>query len=75
MGRLKILGFFAFMGFIVGVVVNVAYHEFFPLVLNFYPDLFQAEWIISGLAGSFITTIMVVLWAYLSRTSEVRWSE
>ena len=73
MGKIKILGLFALLGFIAGIAANAAYHEFFPPLPKIYPEILQAEWILSGLAGSLLTTMIVVLWAYLSKPSEVRW--
>ena len=72
MSRIKILGLFALLGFIAGIAVNAAYHEIFPILLKIYPEILQTEWILSGLAGSLLATIMVVLWANLGRPSEGR---
>ena len=70
MQRIKILGFFAFLGFIAGIIVNAAYHEVYPTIMSLYPIILQAEWIMSGLAGSLLTIIVVILWAYLSRPTD-----
>jgi hypothetical protein len=67
MKRLNVLGLFALLGFVVGIAANAAYREFFPTILMVFPEIFQIEWVLSGLAGSFLTTTMVVLWAYLSK--------
>lgn len=66
MKRMKILGLFATLGFIVGIAANAAYHEVFPSLLQFYPVILQAEWVLSGIVGAVLATIMVVVWAYLS---------
>ena len=52
MGRLKVLGIFAFLGFIGGIAADTVYNEVFPMILNIYPEILQAEWIFSGIAGS-----------------------
>ena len=70
MGRIKILGLFALLGFVAGIVANFAYHEVFPILLKIVPEILRSEWILSGLAGSLLTIIMLVLWAYLSRPSK-----
>jgi len=66
MKRLKILGLFAALGFIVGIAANATYHEVFPSLLKIYPVILQAEWVLSGLVGAVLATIMVVIWAYVS---------
>ena len=70
MGRTKMIGLFALLGFIAGVVANLAYHKVFPLLLKIVPEILRAEWVLSGLAGSLLTKIMLVLWAYLSKPSK-----
>jgi len=69
MGRLKILGVFAFLGFIAGIAADTVYNEVFPVLLITYPEILRAEWVLSGAAGAVLTTMMLVLWAYLSKPS------
>jgi len=64
--RMKILGIFALLGFIGGVLANFAYHTVWPWLLTVFPTIFTAEWVVSGIAGALITTFMVVIWVYLS---------
>jgi len=66
-GRIKILGSFALLGFIAGVAANFAYHRVFPVLLAIFPGILLAEWVLSGIAGAFLTLLMVVLWVYLGR--------
>jgi len=68
--RLKILGIFALLGFIGGVFANLLYHTLWPWLLEVFPTMFHAEWILSGIAGALITTCMVVIWVYLSEPSK-----
>jgi len=58
------------LGLIAGVVANLAYHKVFPLLLKIVPEILRAEWVLSGLASSLLTIIMLVLWAYLSKPSK-----
>lgn len=68
--RLKILGIFAILGFMGGVLANIGYYTVWPwLVVNF-PIILSAEWVISGIVGALITTFFVVIWAYLSKSSQ-----
>jgi len=64
--RMKILGIFALLGFIGGVLANLAYHTVWPWLLAVFPTILTAEWVISGIVGALITTFMVVIWVYLS---------
>ena len=64
--RIKILGIFAILGFLAGILANFAYHTVLPMVLSIFPQVLQAEWVLSGLAGAILTMIVLVLWAYLS---------
>jgi len=69
-GRLKILGIFALLGFIGGVLANVLYHTLWPWLLAVFPSIFTADWILSGIAGALITSCLVVIWVYLSGPTE-----
>ncbi len=68
--RIKILGIFAILGFVGGVLANVGFHTVWPWLVANFPLIFSAEWVISGIAGALITTFFVVIWVYLSRPSE-----
>jgi len=70
MGRIKILWLFALLGFIAGVAANFAYHRVFPTLLKIVPEILRAEWAMSGVAGSLLAIIMIVLWAYLCEPSK-----
>ncbi len=68
--KLKILGMFAVLGFVGGVLANVIYHTVWPWLLTVFPTIFTAEWVLSGIAGALITTSLVVIWVYLSGPTE-----
>ena len=65
--RIKILGIFAMLGFLAGILANFAYHTVVPALLALFPQILQAEWILSGFAGALLTVLVLVLWVYLSR--------
>jgi len=71
-GRLKILGIFALLGFIGGISANIIYHTVWPWLLAVFPAILTAEWVMSGIAGALITTCLVVIWVYLSGSTESR---
>jgi len=64
--RIKILGIFALLGFVGGVLANFAYHTVWPWLLSVFPEVLTAEWVLSGIAGALLTTFFVVIWVYLS---------
>jgi len=66
-GRIKILASFALLGFIAGVAANFAYHTVLPALLRIFPEILLTEWVLSGIAGTVLTLIIVILWAYLSK--------
>jgi hypothetical protein len=68
--RMKILGVFALLGFLGGVIANIGFHTVWPWLAANLPFIFSAEWVISGIAGALITTCFVVIWVYLSRPTE-----
>ena len=68
--RLKILGIFAVLGFVGGVLANVLYHTLWPWFLAVFPSILSAEVVLSGIAGALITSCLVVIWVYLSGSTE-----
>ena len=67
--RIKILGTFAIVGFLGGIVANVFFRTLWPWLLTIFPSILTAEWVISGIAGALITTCIIIIWVYLSSTS------
>jgi len=70
--RIKIFGMFAVLGFVGGVLANVIYRTVWPWLLEVFPSILTAEWVMSGIAGALITTCLVVIWVYLSAPKEAR---
>jgi len=68
--RIKILGIFAVLGFVGGVLANILYNTVWPWLLEVFPTVLHAEWVLSGIAGALITTFMVVIWVYLSEPTK-----
>lgn len=68
--RIKMLGMFAVLGFIAGVIANFTYHYVLPVILAIFPQILSVEWILSGLAGAILTVVLMLVWAYASRSSE-----
>lgn len=68
--RIKMLLTFAILGFIAGVVANFSARTVVPWLLESFPLLISADWVLSGLAGAGLTLVMVVIWAYISPPSD-----
>jgi hypothetical protein len=64
--RVKILGACTLLGFIAGVIAYFTYHRIIPVILTIFPELINAEWFLSGLAGAAGTLIIVTIWATIS---------
>jgi len=68
--RIKILGIFAILGFVAGILANVAYHTVIPALLAAFPNIISAEWVLSGIAGMMITLLVLAIWAYFGNTDK-----
>jgi len=68
--RMKMLITFAILGFIAGVIANFSARILVPWLLEYFPLLLRADWILSGLAGAFLTILVVMIWAWVSPPSE-----
>ena len=65
-GRWTVFAVFAILGFVGGIFANWAYKQALPLLVKMFPDLFTAEWFLSGIGGSLLTLLIVVIWASFS---------
>jgi len=68
--RIKVLGLFAILGFIAGVIANFSYHYVLPVIFAIFPQILSVEWILSGLAGAILTIFIMSIWAYASKSPE-----
>ncbi|MEM2320256.1 MAG: hypothetical protein QXW82_03375 [Candidatus Bathyarchaeia archaeon] len=69
--RLKILGLVAVLGFIAGVIADVTATYVIPALIALLPSLgVITRYMISGLAGAFLTVILVSIWAYFTKSPE-----
>lgn len=70
--RIKILGMFAILGFAAGILANVASHTVIPALIEAFPNIISAEWVLSGFAGMFITLLVLAVWAYFSNSERTQ---
>jgi hypothetical protein len=65
--RLKIFGVIAILGFMAGVIAQLAATYFIPWVISVLPLLGGVtSFMISGLAGACLTVALVGAWAYMT---------
>jgi len=68
--RLKVFGLVAILGFIAGVIADVTAEYVIPALAAILPAFLNARYILSGLAGAFLTLGLVSVWAYITGPSE-----
>jgi hypothetical protein len=68
--RLKIFLIVALLGFMAGVIAQLAADYFIPWLMSVLPSLVQAKFLVSGLAGACLTLVMVSIWAHFTRNKD-----
>lgn len=68
--RLKVFGIVALIGFIAGIIGQLTFDYVVPALIALLPAILNARYILSGLAGAFLTLIVVSIWAYFTGSSE-----
>ena len=68
--RLKIFVFVAILGFFAGIIADLTATYVIPALASALPAFLSARYLLSGLAGAFLTLALVSVWAYISGTSE-----
>jgi hypothetical protein len=64
--RLKVFGLVALLGFMAGVIAQLAADYLIPWLLVVIPALVQIRFIVSGFAGACLTLVLVSIWAYMT---------
>ncbi len=65
--RIKIFGIIALLGFMAGVIAQLAATYFIPWMITILPMLGGlTSFMISGVAGACLTVALVGAWAYIS---------
>ncbi|MEM3874207.1 MAG: hypothetical protein QXU45_03655 [Candidatus Bathyarchaeia archaeon] len=68
--RLKVFLFVAILGFIAGVIAELTIEYVIPTLAAILPAIFSVKYVLSGLAGAFLTLIIVSIWAYVTGPKE-----
>ncbi len=61
--RIKIMGSFALLGFLIGVAAHLAYTWALPILIELFPELLKAGWLLWGLAGALLAETLLLIWA------------
>jgi hypothetical protein len=64
--RIKVFAIVALLGFLAGVVAQLFADYALPWLVEVLPAVFQARFIVTGLAGAVLTVVMVSVWAYFT---------
>lgn len=68
--RFKMIGTFAVLGFLAGLIANATWKFVIPWLSTVVFPTLGLEWIFSGVAGALITLGLVSAWAYVSGPTE-----
>ncbi|MBS7621368.1 hypothetical protein KEJ32_04580 [Candidatus Bathyarchaeota archaeon] len=69
--RLKIFAFIALLGFFAGIIADITATYIIPAIIALIPFLGAfTRFVLSGLAGAFLTLILVSIWAYITTPRE-----
>ena len=72
--RVKTFGIIALLGFVAGIIAQVAAVYFIPWLIRVLPLLGGATpFLVSGFAGACLTVVLVSAWAYLTSRNEPRY--
>ena len=64
--RFKIFALVAVLGFFAGVIADLTATYILPALMAIFPQILNARYLLSGLAGAFLTLVLVSIWAYIT---------
>lgn len=69
--RIKVFGIIALVGFMAGVVAQVAATYFIPWMIAVLPSLAGlTSYMVTGMAGAVLTVALVGVWAHLTNRNQ-----
>jgi len=68
--RLKIFLLVALLGFVAGIIAQLAADYAIPWLLVVVPALVQIRFLVSGLAGACLTLVLLSVWVYVTGPTE-----
>jgi len=61
--RVKIMGSFALLGFLMGIAAYLAYNWVIPILIEIFPQILSMGWLLWGFVGALLSETMLLLWA------------
>ena len=68
--RIKVFAIVALLGFMAGVIAQLAADYAIPWMMSVIPALMEAKFLVSGFAGACLTLVMVAVWAHFTKRNE-----
>jgi hypothetical protein len=68
--RVKIFLMVALLGFVAGIVAQLAGEYAIPWLETVLPQLVQMRFLVSGFAGACLTLVLISVWAYIAGPPE-----
>jgi hypothetical protein len=68
--RIKVFAIVALLGFMAGVIAQLAADYAIPWMMSVLPALVEAKFLVSGFAGACLTLVMVAVWAHFTKRNE-----
>jgi hypothetical protein len=68
--RIKIFLVVALLGFLAGVIAQLAADYAIPWLMAVMPALVQIRFLVSGFAGACLTLVLISVWAYVAGPPE-----
>jgi len=68
--RIKVFAIVALLGFMAGVIAQLAYDYVIPWLANVLPAIVQVRFVVAGFAGACLTLVMIGAWAFFQGKRE-----
>jgi hypothetical protein len=68
--RVKVFVMVALLGFLAGIIAQLAADYAIPWLVAVMPQLVQIRFLISGFAGACLTLVLISVWAYVAGPQE-----
>ena len=66
-GKWTFMVVFAVLGFVGGIGANWAFKQLQPILASIFKDLVITELLLSGIGGSLMTMLIILIWANFSQ--------
>ncbi len=66
--RIKVMGIFAFFGFIAGAIAYFGYTYLIPALIMAFPQIVESGWILWGIGGAILATLFCAVYSAFPET-------